>query len=238
MATRRSSVRVTSTAFASTSVTTGGSDRLLLGDLRERVLAAAQEAARMGLMTMTSGNFSARDPGQGLVAITPSGRPYATMAPDDIVIVNLDGEVVDGALKPSSETLLHLGVYNARPDVDGITHVHSAHANAVGALGLDVPPIVGTLWRYVGGTLATATFMESGTHQYAAHALAVMGDRRAMIMANHGLLAIGTSVEAALETAAYAEEGARVYLLARPLGEPSTHPRPSRGMMYAPPWWQ
>ena len=69
---------------------------------------------------------------------------------------------MDGALKPSSETPLHLGVYNARPDVDGIAHVHSAHANAVGALGLDVPPIVGTLWRYVGGTLETATFMESG----------------------------------------------------------------------------
>ena len=107
--------------------------------------------------------------------------------------------------------------------MDGIAHVHSVHANAVGALGLDVPPVVGTLWRYVGGTLATATFMESGSRQYAAHALADMGDRRAMIMANHGLLAIGDTVEGALETAAYAEEGARVYLLARALGE-LTHP--------------
>jgi L-ribulose-5-phosphate 4-epimerase len=210
---------------------------LLLEHLRVRVLAVAQEAARMGLMTMTSGNFSARAREHGLVVITPSGRPYATMTPADIVIVTLDGEVVDGALKPSSETPLHLGVYDARPDVDGIAHVHSPHANAVGVLGLDVPPIIGTLWRYVGGTLATATFMESGTRQYAAHALAAMGDRRAMIMANHGLLAIGDTVEGALETAAYAEAGARVFLLARPLGEPSTHPRPTRGMMYAPPWW-
>jgi L-fuculose-phosphate aldolase len=144
---------------------------------------------------------------------------------------------VDGSLKPSSEAPLHLGVYNARPYIDGIAHVHSPHANAVGVLGLDVPPIVGTLWRYVGGPLVTATFMESGSRQYAAHALAAMGECRAMIMANHGLLAIGDTVEAALETAAYAEEGARVYLLARPLGEPSTHPRPSRGMMYAPSWW-
>ena len=212
-------------------------DSAMLGELRSRVLTAAQEAARMGLMTMTSGNFSARDPETGLVAITPSGRPYASMTPSDIVIVDLDAKVVDGSLKPSSETPLHLGVYNHRTDVDGIAHVHSVHANAVGALGLDVPPIVGTLWKYVGGVLATATFMESGTSEYAAHALAVMGARRAMIMANHGLLAIGDTVEAALETAAYAEEGARVYLLARPLGEPSTHPRPSRGMMYAPSWW-
>jgi L-ribulose-5-phosphate 4-epimerase len=221
----------------SAATASNGGDDLLLGDLRARVLAAALEAARLGLMTMTSGNFSARDPERGLVAITPSGRPYATMKPADIVIVNLDGEVVDGALKPSSETQLHLGVYNHRPDANGIAHVHSPHANAVGVLGLDVPPIVGTLWRYVGGPLVTATFMESGTRQYSAHALAAMADRRAMIMANHGLLAIGDTVEAALETAAYAEEGARVFLLARPLGEPSTHPRPSRGMMYAPPWW-
>jgi len=217
--------------------TTGAGGLPLLADLRARVLAVAQEAARLGLMTMTSGNFSARDRESGLVAITPSGRPYAKMTPADIVIVNLDGEVVDGSLKPSSETPLHLGVYNGRPAIEGIAHVHSPHANAVGVLGLDVPPIVGTLWRYVGGPLVTATFMESGTRQYASHALAAMADRRALIMANHGLLAIGDTVEAALETAAYAEEGARVFLLARPLGEPSTHPRPSRGMMYAPPWW-
>lgn len=192
----------------------------------------------MGLMTMTSGNFSARDPGSGLVAITPSGRPYATMAPAEIVLVRLDGTVEDGDLKPSSETPLHLGIYEARPDVSGIAHVHSPHANAVGALGLDVPPIIGTLWRYVGGTLVTAPFMESGTHEYATHALSVMADRRAIIMANHGLLAIGETLEGALETAAYAEEGARVLLLARPLGEPSTHPKPAPGTMYAPPWWR
>ena len=211
---------------------------MLLADLRERVLAAAQSAAHMQLMTMTSGNFSVRDPESGHVVITPSGRPYDTMRPEDVVVVRLDGTVVEGKHRPSSETPLHLGVYVARPDVDGIAHVHSPHANAVGALGLSVPPIVGTLWKYVGGTLETAPFMESGTAEYGAHALSVMGDRRAMIMANHGLLAIGRTVEEALETAAYAEEGARVFLLARPLGAPREHPKPSAGMMYAPSWWE
>ena len=211
---------------------------LRLGELRARVLAAAREAAAMGLMTMTSGNFSARDRDTGLIAITPSGRRYETMTAADIVLVQLDGTVVGGSLKPSSETPLHLGVYEARPDVDGIAHVHSVHANAVGSLGLAVPPVVGTLWRYVGGTLETAPFMESGSREYAAHALATMGDRRAMIMANHGLLAVGETVERALETAAYAEEGARVFLLARAHGEPTAHPRPEAGMMYAPPWWR
>jgi L-fuculose-phosphate aldolase len=210
---------------------------MLLADLRARVLAAAKEAAGLQLMTMTSGNFSARDRDTGLVVITPSGRPYATMRPEDVVVVRPDGTVVEGGHRPSSETPLHLGVYRARADVDGIAHVHSPHANAVGALGLAVPPIVGTLWKYVGGALETAPFMESGTAEYAAHALATMGDRRATIMANHGLLAIGRTVEEALETAAYAEEGARIYLLARPLGEPREHPKPSVGMMYAPAWW-
>lgn len=236
MPARKPSAARRGAAPAPLSISEGGSE-LLLADLRARVLAVAREAAAMGLMTMTSGNFSARDRESGLIAITPSGRPYGAMTPADIVLVRLDGTVADGALKPSSETPLHLGVYEARPDLDGIAHVHSVHANAVGSLGLSVPPVVGTMWRYVGGSLETAPFMESGSREYAAHALAVMGDRRAVIMANHGLLALGETVERALESIAYAEEGARVFLLARAHGEPSAHPKPSSGMMYAPPWW-
>src|SRR5262245_6152046 len=95
-----------------------GEGVLRLGGLRARVLAAAQDASPMGLMTLTSGNFSARDRESGLIAITPSGRRYETMTVADIVLVQLDGTVVDGTLKPSSETPLHLGVYEARPDVD------------------------------------------------------------------------------------------------------------------------
>src|SRR5687767_4774605 len=140
----------------------------MLDELRERVLTAALEAYRQGLMTMTSGNFSAREGETGLVAITPSGWPYPSMRPDDLVVVSLDGSVVEGAHRPSSETPLHLGVYAARPDIHGIAHVHSVHANAVGTLGLAVPPIVGTLWKYVGGDLVTIPFRESGTAEYAA----------------------------------------------------------------------
>src|SRR5262245_61409771 len=84
----------------------GGEVSLRLADLRARVLAAAQDASAMGLMTLTSGNFSARDPESALIAITPSGRRYDTMTVADIVLVQLDGKVVDGSLKPSSETPL------------------------------------------------------------------------------------------------------------------------------------
>jgi L-ribulose-5-phosphate 4-epimerase len=209
----------------------------MLEPVRARVLAVAQEAYRQGLMSMTSGNFSARDAESNLVAITPSGRPYETMLAADVVVVDLDGRVVEGVHRPSSETPLHLGIYRGRSDVDGIAHVHSVHANAVGALGLTVPPIIGTLWKFVGGDLKTAAWKESGTVAYAEHALRVMGDQRAIIMANHGLLAIGQTVEQALEVAAYAEEGARVYLLAQSIGEPGRHPRPNPGDMYAPDWW-
>ncbi len=208
----------------------------MLADLRAAVLEAAQEAYRLGLMTMTSGNFSARDPARGLIAITPSGRPYPSMTVDEIVIVDASGRVVEGSFRPSSETPLHLGIYRARGDVHGIAHVHSVHANAVGTLGLSVPPIIGTLWKFVGGELRTAPYQESGTAAYAAHALGVMGRQHAVIMANHGLLAIGRDVAEALQIAAYAEEGARVYLLARALGEPTCHPKPEPGDMYAPDW--
>ncbi len=209
----------------------------MLESLRARVLAVAQEAYGQGLMTMTSGNFSAREAESGLVAITPSGRPYGDMRAEDVVVVDPDGRVVEGDHRPSSETPLHTGLYRARADIHGIAHVHSVHANAVGALGLAVPPIVGTLWKLVGGDLKTAPWKESGTAAYAEHALRVMGEQRAVIMANHGLLAIGATVEQALEVAAYAEDGARVYLLARSIGEPGRHPRPEPGDMYAPDWW-
>ena len=210
---------------------------MVLEALRGRVLGCALEAYRQGLMTMTSGNFSGRDPASGLVAITPSGRPYAGLRVEDVVVVDRDGALVEGRSRPSSETALHLGVYAARADLHGIAHVHSVYANAAGTLGLSVPPIVGTLWKYVGGELRTAPFRESGTAEYAAHALRVMGEQRAVIMANHGLLAVSETVEEALEVAAYAEEGSRVYILARALGEPGRHPKPSPGAMYAPAWW-
>ncbi|MFN8523303.1 MAG: class II aldolase/adducin family protein [Chloroflexota bacterium] len=208
-----------------------------LQDLRRRVLAVAQEAYRLKLMTMTSGNFSARDPETGLIAITPSGRSYTTMTEADIVLVDRDAKVVDGAHKPSSETPLHVGIYRAKGDVFGISHVHSAHANAVGVLGVTVPPLVGTMWRYIGGDLRTAPHKESGTFEYADHIMGVMKECRAAIMANHGLIAVGPTVEKALESTAYAEEGAQIYLLSRGLGEPSRHPRPEPGSMYAPDWW-
>ena len=212
-------------------------DAGLLQTLRARVRTCALEAHRQHLMTMTSGNFSARDPATGLIAITPSGRPYPTLEPEDIGVLDAAGAVVAGRWRPSSEAELHRGVYAGRPEVHGIAHGHSVHANGVGGPGLAVPPIVGTLWKYVGGELKTAPFRESGTAEYAEHALRVMGEQRAVIMANHGLLAIGGTVEDALEVAAYAEEGARIYLLARSLGEPSRYPKPRPGSMYAPSWW-
>ena len=108
--------------------------------IRRQVLAAALEAARLGLIHGTSGNIAVRQPGGDVVAITPSGRPYDTMQPEDIAIVTLSGEWIDGPYRPSSETPMHTAVYRARPDVGATVHTHALYSTVM-AMGLDeLPP--------------------------------------------------------------------------------------------------
>ena len=125
----------------------------MLEDLRRRVWQANLMLPKNNLVTMTSGNVSARDVETGLVVIKPSGVPYETMSPEDIVVVDLEGNVVEGDLKPSVDCPTHLYVYRHRPDVNGIVHTHSPYATAFAALGRPIPVCLTAIADEFGGPI-------------------------------------------------------------------------------------
>lgn len=197
---------------------------MLLPELRERVVAVARKMLTTRLVAGASGNVSARDPETGLVAVTPSQRDYDTMTAEDIVIVDLQHNVVEGKWKPSVETPMHTFVYRARPDVLGVVHSHSIWATAFSLVGDEMPVVFPEMIWTIGGSLRVAPYTPPATDQLAEVALTVMGDRRAVILGNHGPLAIGRSVEEALKIAVSLEESAETYCAALAMGQPRALP--------------
>ncbi len=188
---------------------------------RRAVLAAALRMSERGLVTGMSGNVSMRLPsarGRALVAVTPSQRPYDRLRPEDIVVVDSAGAIVDGSLAPSSELPLHLAVYAARQDVGAVMHTHSAYASALAVAGHDLPPVLDELVVFVGGAVEVAEYGISGTKAMAERAVRALGDRNAALLRNHGLVGVGGTPGEALDVCELVERAARVYIMASLLG--------------------
>jgi L-fuculose-phosphate aldolase len=155
---------------------------------------------RLGLVTGTSGNVSARE--GALVRITPSGLPYQGMTVNDLVTITMDGAVLAGEHVPSSEWRVHVAVYAARPDARVLVHTHSEHATAWSESGepLAIAP---------GSSVLTAPFAPSGSDEIATAAVAALGDRAAVLLGHHGVLAVGETPAGALEVCAAVERAAQ-----------------------------
>src|SRR2546430_8634978 len=130
----------------------------MLDQLKEQVWKLHLELPKNGLVVWTGGNVSARDPESGLVVIKPSGVLYDELRPEDHVVVNLEGDIVEGELKPSSDTASHLYVYRHRPDVNGVVHTHSSYATAFAALGRSIPVYLTAIADEFGGPIPCAGF--------------------------------------------------------------------------------
>ncbi len=193
---------------------------MLLEASRAQVALAARRLVTDRLVTGTSGNVSARDPESGHVAITPSGVSYADLAVDDIVLVDASGSVVDGDWLPSSELPMHLAVYRRRPEVMAVVHTHSPHATAFAACGREIPAIHYDI-AAIGNPIRVAPYATYGTDELADNAARSMGTDQAVLLQNHGVLAVGATVEHAYRVAQKVEYLAEVYLLALRLGEPT-----------------
>lgn len=193
-----------------------GADRIV-----DEVLAYAKRVARLELAPNTQGNLSARDPGSGLVAITPHDFPYEEMTRDDVVVLDLDGSVVAGHREPSHETAVHLVVYRERPGVHAIVHAEPIYVNVFGVLGREIPPVVVSQLLAVGGAAPVMPFMPSGSEAFGHAMLKAMGTANAVVWAQHGCLTIGPDLESALRVTVALEGGAKIAYLARALGEPN-----------------
>jgi L-ribulose-5-phosphate 4-epimerase len=192
---------------------------MLLESLRNEVWKYNLLLPKYGLVVMTSGNISGRDPETGLVVIKPSGYSYEEMTPADMVVVDMDGKVVEGHLRPSVDTATHLYVYEQRPDVLGIGHTHSTYATSVAALGRPIPSCL-TASAMLGGEIPCGGFAAIGGEQIGAEIVRAIGPARAVLMQNHGVFTIGDSPRQAAKMAIEVEEIAKITHLAMLRGQP------------------
>ena len=193
---------------------------MLLADERRAVVDGGKAMARAGLTTGTGGNLSRICRRHGLVAISPSGVDYAAVRPEDVALVDLDGLKVEGGYRPSSELGFHLGLYRRRPDVGAVVHTHSVYATTLACLGWELPA-VHYLVGFAGRKVPVAPYATFGTDALAVNVAATMGaDINAVLLANHGLVAVGADMRAALNTAEEVEFVARIYYQARCAGSP------------------
>jgi L-fuculose-phosphate aldolase len=183
---------------------------------RNDVARAARELAEAGLLIGTAGNVSLRV--GDLVAVTGTGVVLADCTHAQVTLVTLDGEVVDGALAPTSELGLHLGVY-ADTDAAAVVHTHAPYSTAVACV-LDELPVVHYQQLILGGAVRVAPYATFGTPELADHVRAALADRQAALMGNHGSVAVGSSLEKAVEHALLLEWLAALHHRASALGAP------------------
>lgn len=179
--------------------------------LKEDVLRTSKTAYREGLFAGTSGNLSAFDPESGHIVITPTSLPYETMQVEDLVVLGLDGNVIEGQHQPSSEWRMHCEIYKQRKDVLAVVHTHSPYATAFAVTGEKVPLILIEMIPFIGGDIPVAEFGLPGSMEIGVEALKVLGHRNACLLSNHGVLAIGTSLEQAHIRVVYVEDAAKIY---------------------------
>ncbi len=197
----------------------------MLERLKERVYEMNQELPRRGLVAMTSGNVSGRHEEEDLVVIKPSGVPYEEMRVTDMVVVDLEGNVVEGDKKPSSDTASHLYVYRHREDVKGVVHTHSNYATSFAALGESIPACLTAIADEFGGDIPVGPMAAIGGEEIGEAIVENIGESPGILLKNHGVFTIGESPETALKAAAMLEDAAKTVHLARTKGEPKRLPQ-------------
>jgi L-ribulose-5-phosphate 4-epimerase len=192
----------------------------MLEQLKEELYHLHLELPRNGLVVWTGGNISARDQESGLVVIKPSGVLYDELRPEDMVVVNLEGEIVEGKLKPSSDTASHLYIYRHRRDVNGVVHTHSSYATAFAALGKPIPVYLTAIADEFGGPIPCAGFALIGGEEIGKQVVEHIGASPAVLLKNHGVFTVGPTARAAVKAAVMVEDVARAVWLALQMGQP------------------
>ncbi len=189
--------------------------------LREEVARVSRRMSDSGLVMGTEGNVSVRTP-DGNALITPSGLDYGSMEPGDVVLVDLEGRVLEGSFEPSTETPMHTGIYRARPEAGGIVHTHARYSTTLACLNWEIPPVHYMLALLSDeGRVPVARYATYGTEELARNASEALGDsHRACLLRNHGTIAVGASSSEAYSRTEVLEEMAELYYRAKLAGEP------------------
>jgi len=196
----------------------------MLEHLREQLWKLHLELPKNGLVTWTGGNVSARDPDTGYMVIKPSGVRYEDLRPEHLVILDMEGKIIEGDLKPSSDTASHRYIYRHRPDVCGIVHTHSPYATAFAALGRPIPVYLTAIADEFGGPIPCGGFALIGGEQIGKEVVETIGASPAVLLKNHGAFTVGLSAEEAVKAAVMVEDVARTVWIALQMGRPEEIP--------------
>ncbi len=186
-------------------------------NLHQKIIETAKQFNVSGLSVGTSGNLSART-SQGYL-ITPTGIPYTQLKEADIVEMDLQGNVVQSDLKPSSEWHFHQDIYLAREEVNAIVHVHSDYATGIACTRQDIPAFHYMVARAGGDSIRCAEYATFGTDALSQNAVKALQGRNACLLANHGMIALGESIDSAYKLAEEIENIAKQYCISKQLGE-------------------
>jgi L-ribulose-5-phosphate 4-epimerase len=167
---------------------------------------------------------SGRDPETGLVVIKPSGIRYEDLTPENMVVVDIEGKVVEGDYRPSSDTSAHLYIYRHRPEVMGVVHTHSTFATAFAALGREIPVYLTAICDEFGGPIPCGGYGKVGGDEIGKEVIRAIGSSPAILMKNHGVFAVGKTPESAVKAAVMVEDSARTVFYALKLGTPEEIP--------------
>jgi len=196
----------------------------MLDAIKDDLVRLHAELPRHDLVVWTGGNVSARDPESGLVVIKPSGVRYEDLTADTLVVLDLDGRIVEGTHRPSSDTASHLYIYRHRPDVNGVVHTHSRYATAFAAVGRSIPVYLTAQADEFGGEIPCAGFAFIGDEAIGALVVETIGRSPAVLLKNHGVFTVGPSASAAVKAAVMTEDVAATVWAALQIGQPEVLP--------------
>lgn len=189
-------------------------------ELKEKVLLKSKEAYKEKLFAGTSGNLSIFDAESEMVAITPTSIPYDLLKVDDIVLIDLAGNVIEGKYKPSSEWKMHTAIYKNMPNVKAIVHTHSPFATAFAVAHKNIPVILIEMMFFLLGDVKLSPYAPPGSQQLGENAVKSLYGRGSTLLANHGVVAIGKDIDEAYIRAVYTEDAASIYIKSCALGKP------------------
>lgn len=188
--------------------------------LKRDVLRIAKKSYEEKMMAGTSGNMSCYDTETGYMAITPSSYDYGIMEEKDIVVIDLEGALIEGHLNPSSEWRMHAEIYRELPHVKAVVHTHSPYATSFAVNHQEVPVILIEMVPFIKGSLEVSPYAAQGSAQVGMNAVPILKRKNACLMANHGVLAVGETIDQAYINSVYAEDTAKIYHMALSVGTP------------------